>query len=267
MSKHNIVSYNVLLNLYGLYDQSDKALKSYSQMCQQGHRPNDKTHVLLLHVLSQTPNKINEVKRIFSSIEENKRGPMLTAAMIAALIRAQSYDEVHVLLEKLPKENILFYAIKANLHEAKEEFHCPVSITNEQLALYDLLMSNMYTYAGIHDRLTVIDENLYENRMLESILSHSWFEKSNGKIEYFKSDNSQLKTCEHTEKLALIHALGEQKNDSLPILIGKNHRTCNECHDNFKRISLSSSQRKIILRDSLRFHIFTSGTCSCEVPC
>ncbi|CAF1301223.1 unnamed protein product [Adineta steineri] len=265
MSKHNIVSYNILLNLYGLYYQSVKALKTYHQMCQQGHQPDDKTYVLLLHTLSQTPNKINDVKRIFSTIEEHKRGPMVTAAMIAALTRAQLFDEVNDLLKKLPKENILFYAMKANSDETNEKFHYPISITNEQLALYDLLMSNIYTYAGLHDRLTNVDEILYENKILKDRLSYSWFEKSNGKIEYFKSEQLQLKTCEHTEKLALINALDEQKNSSSPILIGKNHRTCTECHDYFKKVSLSSSQKKVYLRDSTRFHIFSNGTCSCEI--
>ncbi|CAF3990102.1 unnamed protein product [Rotaria sp. Silwood2] len=266
MSKHNIVSYNILLTLYGLYRQSDKALSCYNQMHQQDHRPDDKTYVILLHTLSQTPNKINDVKRIFFNIEENKRGPMLTAAMIAALIRAQLFDEVNELLKKLPKENILFYAIKANINEKIDKFNYPILITNEQLALYDLLMSNIYTYAGLNDRLTTIDEMLYENNKLKNMLSYSWFEKSNGKIEYFKSTNSQLEICEHTEKLALDNALEEQKNLSLPILIGKNHRICNECHEYFKKVSFSSASKKnIYLRDSTRIHLFSCGLCSCEV--
>lgn len=265
MSKHNIVSYNILLNLYGLYRQSDRALKSYNQMSQQGHRPDGKTYALLLHALSQIPTKINDAKRIFFSIEENKRGPMLTAAMIAALIRAELYDEVNELLKKLPKENILFYAIKANENEKNSKFNYPIRITNEQLALYDLLMSNIYTYAGINDQLSIIDEILYDNKNLEEILSYSWFEKSNGKIEYFKSTNSQLSNCEHTEKLALENALEEQKNSLLPIVIGKNHRICTECHNYFKKLSFSSSAKKIYLRDSTGFHLFSSGTCSCEV--
>jgi pentatricopeptide repeat protein len=266
MSKHNIVSYNILLNLYGLYRQSDKALKSYNQMCSQGHRPDDKTYVLLLHTLSQTPNKIHDIKRIYLSIEENKRGPMLTSAMIAALIRAELFDEVNELLKKLPKENILYYSNKANINEINNnKFNYPILITNEQLALYDLLMSNIYTYAGLPDRLTIIDDLLYDNKDLKNILSCSWFEKSNGKIEYFKNMNSQLSNCEHTEKLALKNALEEQKDSTLSILIGKNHRTCNECHEFFKKLSFSSSPKKIYLRDSTRFHLFSSGTCSCEV--
>jgi pentatricopeptide repeat protein len=258
MPKHNIVSYNILLNLYGLYRQSDKALRSYNQMCQQGHRPDDKTFVLLLHTLSQTPNKIHEVKKTFSSIEENKRGPMLSAAMIAALIRAELFDEVNELLKTLPKEKFLYYAIKSNINPAKDQFNYPSKISNEQLALYDLLMSNIYSYGGFHDRLTVIDELVYENKNLENILSYSWFENSNGKIEYFKSSNSVLSHCEHTERFAL----ADGKN---PILIGKNHRICHECHEYMKKHSLSFSSKKLSLRDSTCFHLFSSGICSCEV--
>ncbi|CAF1426096.1 unnamed protein product [Rotaria magnacalcarata] len=217
MSKRNIVSYNTLLSLYSLYRESDKALNCYNQMTQQSHRPDDKTYVALLHTLSHTPNKINVVKRIFSTIEENKRGPMLTAAMIAALVRAQLFDELNDLIKKLPKENILFYAIKANINKAMNKYDYPMLITNEQLALYDLLMSNMYTHAGINDSMTTIDEVLYENETLKSILSNSWFEKLNGKIEYFKSTNSKLENCEHTEKLAIMSALEEQQTSSLPV--------------------------------------------------
>ncbi|UJR23660.1 hypothetical protein I4U23_026644 [Adineta vaga] len=258
MSKQNIVSYNILFNLYGLYHQSDKALKMFHQMCQQGHRPDDKTYVLLLHVLSKSPSKIKDTKRIFSTIEETKRGPMLISAMIAALIRAELFDEVNELLKKLPKENILFYAIKANLtDETKDKFTLPISITNEELALYDLLMSNIYTYAGVHDRLTIIDEILYDNSKLKAELSLCWFEKRNGQIEYFKS--------EHAEKLALTNALKEYDDNLQTILIGKNHRISTECHEYFQKVSRSSPQRKISLRDSTRFHIFSSGVCSCQI--
>lgn len=265
MSNRNIVSYNILLNLYGLYRKSDRALNCYNQMLQQNHRPDDKTFVALLHTLSQTPNKINDVKRIFYNIDQNKRGPMLTAAMIAALTRAQLFDEVNDLLKNLPKENILFYAIKANLNESIDKYDYPIVITNEQMALYDLLMSNMYTYDGLNDRMATIDNMLYSNENLKNILSYSWFQKPNGIIEYFKSAHSSMEKCEHTEKIALMTVL-EEANLSLPVIIGKNHRICNGCHEYFKKVSLSTpSKKNIYLRDSTRFHLFSSGKCSCEV--
>ena len=266
LAKHNIVSYNILLNLYGLYRQADRALKCYNQMCQQGHRPDEKTFVLLLHLLSQTPKNISHVKRIYSTIEEDKRGPVVTAALIAALVRAELFDEVKDLLKKLPEEKILFYAIQSNTHAKNHSFNYPIKMTNEQSTLYELFMNNIYSYGGHNDRMTVVDENLYKNKKLEQILSYAWFEKANGTIEYFKSSNSSLSTCEHTEKLALKRALEElDENSTLPILIGKNQCICHDCHEYCKKLSLSFSRKNIYLRDSTRFHLFSSGICSCEV--
>ena len=257
MPKHNIVSYNILLNLYGLYRQSDKALQCYNQMRQRGHQPDEKTYVLLLHALSQSSKAIDQSQRIFAGLEEKKRGPMLTAAMIAALTRAQRLEEVKDLLKTLPKENILFYAIQANIDPSHASFPHPISITNEQLAMYDLLMSHMYTYAGLQDRLTTIDEMLYANEQLKGILSYSYFERANGTIAYFQSPSTPLQPCEHTEKLALAAALKEHEHSTLPILIGKNHRVCSECHNHFKQASV---KKKIYLRDSTRFHLFSNGS-------
>lgn len=261
MTKHNIVSYNILLNLYGLYRQPDRALKYFNQMSQQGHRPDQKTYFLLLHTLSQTSSKINDVKRIFSSIEQTQRGPLLITAMIAALARADLYDEVNQLLNTLPKEDIFYYAIKTNSNEEFfKKFNYSKTITREQLALYDLLMSNLYSYAGVPDNWTTISEFFNKNSMLTKILSRSWFEKPSGQIEYFQSANLNLSSCSHSEKVAIEKAIDEQKESSLPFLIGKNHRACVDCHSYFKQLS-SRSEKKIILRDSTCFHAFSSGRC------
>ena len=265
MSKHNIVSYNLLLNLYGLYRQPDKALASYNQMCQKSHRADDKTYVLLLHALSQSPSKIKDSQRLFASIEEGQRGPMLTAAMIAALVQAQLFDQVNALIEKSPKEIIFYCAVRANINASDPPFPYPTAISHEQLAMYDLLMSSMHTYAGVPDRLSTVDELVYNNEALKSILSCSWLQKSDGTIEYFRSNTANLEACEHTERLALASALTEQEHLSSPILIGKNHRTCNECVQHFKERSLASPKRPLHLRDSTRFHSFLNGVCSSDL--
>ena len=266
MSKHNIVSYNLLLNLYGLYRQPDKALASYNQMCHKGHRADDKTHVLLLHALSQSANRIKDSQRLFASIEVDQRGPMLTAAMIAALVRAQLFDQANALIEtSTKKENIFYYAIRANTNVTAAPCHYPIVISNEQLAMYDLLMSSMHTYAGVPDRLSTIDELLYNNEALKSLLSCAWFQKSDGTIEYFRSNKANLEACEHTEKLALASALKEYEHLSSPVLIGKNHRTCDECLQYFKERSLASPKKSIHLRDSTRFHSFLNGICTSDV--
>ncbi|KAF4401501.1 hypothetical protein G4B88_001695 [Cannabis sativa] len=64
----------------------------------------------------------------------------------------------------------------------------------------------------------------------------------------------------HSEKLAVAFVL--TRKSELPIRIMKNLRVCGDCHSAFKYISKIVG-RKIVLRDSNRFHHFDDGQCSC----
>ncbi|KAJ4965757.1 hypothetical protein NE237_017606 [Protea cynaroides] len=65
----------------------------------------------------------------------------------------------------------------------------------------------------------------------------------------------------HSEKLAIVFGL-LVKAAGLPIMITNNLRICGDCHSAAKFMSLIE-KRKIIIRDSKRFHHFTDGLCSC----
>lgn len=65
----------------------------------------------------------------------------------------------------------------------------------------------------------------------------------------------------HSERLAIAFVL--TRKSELPIRIMKNLRVCVDCHEAFKYISKIVC-RKIVLRDSNRFHHFVDGKCSCN---
>lgn len=65
----------------------------------------------------------------------------------------------------------------------------------------------------------------------------------------------------HSEKLAIAFVLINSSHGT-PITITKNLRVCSDCHHAAKLIS-KITDRKIILRDTNRFHQFENGTCSC----
>ncbi|KAK9750582.1 hypothetical protein RND81_02G206800 [Saponaria officinalis] len=65
----------------------------------------------------------------------------------------------------------------------------------------------------------------------------------------------------HSERLAIVFGLIFVPND-LPIRVAKNLRVCADCHTATKLIS-KITQREILVRDSVRFHLFKNGTCSC----
>ncbi|KMT08745.1 hypothetical protein BVRB_6g140150 [Beta vulgaris subsp. vulgaris] len=65
----------------------------------------------------------------------------------------------------------------------------------------------------------------------------------------------------HSERLAIVFGLMFVPT-GLPIRVVKNLRVCSDCHTATKFIS-KITQREILVRDSVRFHLFKNGTCSC----
>ncbi|KAF8378525.1 hypothetical protein HHK36_029868 [Tetracentron sinense] len=65
----------------------------------------------------------------------------------------------------------------------------------------------------------------------------------------------------HSEKLAIAFGLIFIP-PVLPIRVVKNLRVCGDCHNATKLIS-KITQREILVRDAVRFHLFSDGTCSC----
>ena len=65
----------------------------------------------------------------------------------------------------------------------------------------------------------------------------------------------------HSEKLAVAFGIISTPPGTT-IRVFKNLRTCVDCHTAIKFIS-KIVQRKIIVRDSNRFHYFEDGSCSC----
>ncbi|GKV39280.1 hypothetical protein SLEP1_g47081 [Rubroshorea leprosula] len=65
----------------------------------------------------------------------------------------------------------------------------------------------------------------------------------------------------HSERLAIAFGLLFIPSE-LPIRIIKNLRVCGDCHNATKYIS-KITQREILVRDAVRYHLFRDGKCSC----
>ncbi|KAG8384498.1 hypothetical protein BUALT_Bualt04G0124200 [Buddleja alternifolia] len=67
--------------------------------------------------------------------------------------------------------------------------------------------------------------------------------------------------CNHSEKLAVAFGILSLRGES-SVRVFKNLRICGDCHNTIKFIAKFVGVQ-IIVRDSLRFHHFTDGLCSC----
>ncbi|VVB09372.1 unnamed protein product [Arabis nemorensis] len=67
---------------------------------------------------------------------------------------------------------------------------------------------------------------------------------------------------QHSEKIAMAFGL-LMISQIETIIIRKNLRICGDCHETAKAISLIE-KRRLVIRDSKRFHHFSQGSCSCR---
>jgi hypothetical protein len=68
--------------------------------------------------------------------------------------------------------------------------------------------------------------------------------------------------CNHSEKLAVAFGILNLNGQST-IRVFKNLRICGDCHNAIKYMSKVVGVM-IVVRDSLRFHHFKNGNCSCK---
>lgn len=67
---------------------------------------------------------------------------------------------------------------------------------------------------------------------------------------------------DHSERLAIAYGLISTAADT-PILVFKNTRSCKDCHDFAKHVSVVTG-RELVIRDANRFHHVKFGECSCR---
>ena len=81
-------------------------------------------------------------------------------------------------------------------------------------------------------------------------------------LQDLDQEDKEAVLCNHSEKLAVAFGLLNLNGEST-IHVFKNLRICGDCH-NFIKCTAKIVDKQIIVRDSLRFHHFKDGLCSCK---
>uniref|UniRef100_A0A7N0U079 DYW domain-containing protein n=1 Tax=Kalanchoe fedtschenkoi TaxID=63787 RepID=A0A7N0U079_KALFE len=99
------------------------------------------------------------------------------------------------------------------------------------------------------------------NELLTSIKQIGYVPDTSAVLHDVEDEHKDYYLSFHSEKLAVAYALLKTPPVA-PIRIIKNLRICDDCHAAMKLIA-KITERKIIVRDSSRFHCFRDGLCSC----
>ncbi|KAL4591773.1 hypothetical protein LXL04_004744 [Taraxacum kok-saghyz] len=151
-----------------------------------------------------------------------------------------------------------------------------------------VLIYNIYNDVGMDSKAKKI-RNLMSNRSIKKEPGLSWIEVENRVSSFLVGDKSHPKSGKiyaklndllekikkvgyedgkngflvnpHSEKLAVCFGLISLPSCA-PLRVMKNLRVCDDCHRVMKLVS-KVEKREIVLRDSIRFHRFRDGICSC----
>eukprot|EP01018_Ginkgo_biloba_P030030 Gb_09794 [translate_table: standard] len=188
--------------------------------------------------------------------------------------------------------------VHGNMEIGKRAAECLLELEPQDAATY-VLLSNIYASAGKWNDVTKV-RTMMKDRGVKKDPGCSWIKLKDGVHAFFVGDRSHPQTkeiyamlanlteqmkelgyvpdtnfvlhdveqeqkehflCCHSEKLAISFGLINTPS-GMPIRIIKNLRVCGDCHSAIKFISRIVG-RKIVVRDSNRYHHFKDGLCSC----
>lgn len=231
--------YVCMINLFGRFSHKNKAIDLVNTM---PHEPNNVIWSTLLSICSMN-NDIEHgeiaARKLFE-LDPSNAGPFIMLSnMYAASGRWNDVASVRSLMKnKNVKKNAAYSWI-----DIDGEFHKFVA----------------------EDRTHPESEKIYEelNELIKELQSDGFTPHTKLVLHDVKEDEKMKSICYHSEKLALAFGLLRKPNRVTPVRILKNIRVCPDCHEFMKFVSKVKG-RKIILRDSNRFHHFVGGQCSCN---
>ncbi|KAK4284760.1 hypothetical protein QN277_001544 [Acacia crassicarpa] len=100
------------------------------------------------------------------------------------------------------------------------------------------------------------------NEVVDKLKKEGYCPKVSDVLLEVDNEEKANQLIQHSEKLALAFGLIKTSPGS-EIRIVKNLRSCEDCHEFMKLVSMVY-QRDIIVRDRIRFHHFKNGDCSCN---
>ncbi|KAF5206365.1 Pentatricopeptide repeat [Thalictrum thalictroides] len=251
----------------------EKGLKYFDSMVQEhGIRPITDHYTCLIDLLGRA-GRLQEAKEFI------KRMPFQpdTIGWATLLSSCRLHGNVEIgkwasdsLLELEP-QNPASYVLLSSIYAAKGKWD-DVALLRRGMRNKGMRKEPGYSWIKYKNKVHVFSagdrSNLYSNQIYEELerLNYKMIDEG-----YIPDMNSILHDVEDSEKIKMLRHHSERLAiafglifipPGLPIRVVKNLRVCGDCHNATKFIS-KIVQREILVRDSVRFHLFKDGSCSC----
>ncbi|KAE8674051.1 Pentatricopeptide repeat-containing protein [Hibiscus syriacus] len=275
MQHRNSVSWTSLLTGYGMHGFGEEAIKVLDDMREAGFVPDGITFLVLLYVCSHS-GMVDQGIRFFESMHSEYdviSGLEHYACMVDLLGRAGRFDQALKLIKDMPMEPtaIVWIALLSGCRiHGNVEFGEYAAAKLRELGVKKRPGCNWVQgkkgtatfYVG--DRSHPQFEQIYELLvdLIQRIKEIEYVPETNCALHDVDEEEKGDLLTEHSEKLALAYGI-LVSTPGAPIHVTKNLRVCGDCHNAITYISMNIDN-EIILRDSIRFHHFKNGACSCR---
>ncbi|PKA57342.1 Pentatricopeptide repeat-containing protein [Apostasia shenzhenica] len=274
-----VVSWNAMILGYAMHGHGDEALALFSMMRKEALVLPD--HITFVRVLSACSHAglLKEGKRFFDLMtKEFFIEPTVQhyTCMIDLLSHAGRLEEGRSLIEEMPfKPDTGVWGallngckIHGEVELGEEALRKLIELEPSDAGNY-VFLSNIYCGAGKWEEAVKI-RKLMTKRGLKKRIACSWIEVKNKAHAFLVGDLSHPQwedekrnmVRSHSKRLAIAFGLISTPPGTR-LMVTKNIRVCEDCHAAIKIIS-QIVDRKIIIRDVNRYHLFMDGRCSCQ---
>ncbi|XP_024022277.1 putative pentatricopeptide repeat-containing protein At5g09950 [Morus notabilis] len=255
----------------GLVDEGYKHFKSMGEAY--GLAPRMEHYSCMVDLLGRA-GQLNKIEDFINKMPF-KPNILIWRTILAACSRANGrYTELGqraaAMLLELEPQNAVNYVLLANMHASGEKWEDvakarvamrKAEVKKEAGCSWVTMKDGVHVFVAgdkSHPEKELIYKKLKElNRKMKDA---GYVPEIKFALYDLEAENKEEILSYHSEKLAVAFVL--TRKSELPIRIMKNLRVCGDCHSAFKYISKIVG-RKIVLRDSHRFHHFEGGQCSC----
>ena len=250
----------------------DKGKEIFNSMPKFGISPNKDHYTCMIDLFSRA-GKLKEAENFIKQMPGNP-DVIAWASLLSSCRIHRDFDmgrwAADSLME-LDPQNPAGYVLLANMHASRGEWaevahvrkKMRVLNVKKEPGLSWIRFKNRVHVFSADDRSSPYSDQIYKKLswLNERMMQHGYDPDTRSVLhELGESEKIQMLSY-HSEKLAIAFGLIFMP-EGLPIRVVKNLRVCNDCHNATKLIS-KISRREILVRDSVRFHLFKNGTCSC----
>ncbi|WMV15012.1 hypothetical protein MTR67_008397 [Solanum verrucosum] len=288
MPKKDTIAWNTMIIGNSMHGKGEEALLLFREMVSSGVKPNSVTFTGVLSGCSHSQLVDKGLVIFYAMRKEHGVEPDSEhySCMVDALSRAGRLEQAYNFIQNMPMKpsagawGALLGACRVykNVEMARVAGKQLLEIEPENAGNY-VLLSNIYEAAKLRDWIQVKDKVhtfvVGDKNNAQTAVIYSFLTEVGEKMRLagylpctdlvgqdLDAEEKENSLCNHSERLAVAFGILNLDGAS-SITVFKNLRICGDCHNAIKYLAKIVGVQ-IIVRDSLRFHHFKDGLCSCR---